>query len=73
MERKSGKGKALVIILIVIIVLLLLGGGGFFAWYYFTQMNKPPVVVKLYEDYVEGQDFEDEEFSEYMNEHYIKR
>ena len=62
MERKSGKGKALVIILIVIIVLLLLGGGGFFAWYYFTQMNKPPVVVKLYEDYVEGQDFEDEEF-----------
>lgn len=61
MERKSGKSKALVIVIIVLVILLLAGGGAF-AWYYFTQMNKPPVEVKLYEDYVEGQAFEDEEF-----------
>ena len=61
MNNKSGKGKALVIV-IIILVLLLLAGGGAFAWYYFTQMNKPPVVVKLYEEFEEGAEVDYEEF-----------
>ena len=65
MNKKSGKGKALIII-IIILLLLILAGGGAFAYYYFTNANKPPVEIKLYEDYEEGVQLTD--YTEFDNE-----